>query len=285
MSASTSPLASVPNEILIHILRDFTTKELIPLVSINHLFHSLITRIVQCRVLQTASLPDNKLILECYHPSAKWYTPYLGCQYQKIVTRDGPPLSDSPSLSDLWRLYASFHPTLAAENRRPRRIRARFVAPQLPNDSMEDTATQAIELDEDELFSQLCAVINVVSEDGLGLFVSHVNVVEGVMRIFRYWLADMATKAGSGKESEEASAEERIVWVDAAKTVGIRFRIVPAASETMPLVSGPNDDPPVSYTLVYEELLVRASKLLLAAEMSVVQQIADAGNSLIIRGL
>lgn len=45
---------------------------------------------------------------------------------------------------------------------------------------------------------------------------------------------------------------ESIVWIGRHDNVGIRFRVVPAASETMPLISGPDDDPPVHYTMVYE---------------------------------
>lgn len=171
------------------------------------------------------------------------------------MTRGGPAAGEKTSaLSDLQRLYASFKPTFAEENRRPRRIRARFTETQAPEDAEEDAATQHIHLDDGELFSQLCAVTNLVKEGPKrGLFISHVNIVDGVVRIFRNWLAEMASKQDSSSVDSES-----IVWIGGQNDVGIRFRVVPAASETMPLISGPDDDPPVHYTMVYEGRLLEA---------------------------
>ena len=262
-----SPISSLPNEvstlripllftianefqIFIAVLSTFPTNELPPLASVNRQFYSLVVRTLQGRLLRTASLPDNKLILEAYHPADKFYTPYLSCQYRNTIVRDGSEhCEESPTLSDLWKLYGSFRPKYAEENRRPRRIRARFVAAQPSNDADDDTATHLINLDDGEIFSQLCACVNVVKEGPRhGLFISHVNVVDGVIRMFRHWLAELDRQ----NTSEETSTESRLLWVDNAKNVGIRFRVVPDPSERIPLLSGPDDDPPVSYTLEYE---------------------------------
>ncbi|KAJ4189609.1 F-box domain-containing protein [Fusarium falciforme] len=281
MASHDSVIDSLPNEIFISILSPLSSQDLLPLALINRRFYSLVTRVLHHRLLQTAPLPDNKLILECYHPSDQLYTPYLACQYQGTVTRDGPAVSEeAPALGDLQRLYASFKPTFAEENRRPRRIRARFTEAQAPEDSEDDAATQHIHLDDGELFSQLCAVTNLVKEGPKrGLFISHVNIVDGVVRIFRNWLAEMASK-----QDLSSAGSESIVWIGRHDNVGIRFRVVPAASETMPLISGPDDDPPVHYTMVYEELLVRASSLLQAVEHSAVQEVANSGKTLVIHG-
>ncbi|RSM19342.1 hypothetical protein CDV31_001764 [Fusarium ambrosium] len=281
MASCDSVIDSLPNEIFISILSPLSSQELLPLALINRRFYSLVTRVLHHRLLQTAPLPENKLILECYHPSDQLYTPYLACQYQGTVTRDGPAIrEEAPTLADLQRLYASFKPTFAEENRRPRRIRARFTETQPSEDAEEDTATQHIHLDDGELFSQLCAVTNLVKEGPKrGLFISHVNIVNGVVRIFRNWLAEMASKQGLSSEGSES-----IVWIGSHDNVGIRFRVVPAASETMPLISGPDDDPPVHYTMVYEELLVRACGLLQAVEHSAVQEVANSGKTLVIHG-
>ncbi|KAI8723354.1 F-box domain-containing protein [Fusarium sp. LHS14.1] len=281
MASHDSVIDSLPNEIFISILSPLSSQELLPLALIDRRFYSLVTRVLHHRLLQTAPLPENKLILECYHPSDQLYTPYLACQYQGTVTRDGPAVSEeAPTLGDLQRLYVSFKPAFAEENRRPRRIRARFTEAQASEDSEDDSATQHIHLDDGELFSQLCAVTNLVKEGPKrGLFISHVNIVDGVVRIFRNWLAEMASK-----QDLSSAGSESIVWVGRHDNVGIRFRVVPAASETMPLISGPDDDPPVHYTMVYEELLVRASSLLQAVEHSAVQEVANSGKTLVIHG-
>ncbi|RSL71976.1 hypothetical protein CEP54_001009 [Fusarium duplospermum] len=281
MASHDSVIDSLPNEIFISMLSPLSSQELLPLALINRRFYSLVTRVLHHRLLQTAPLPDNKLILECYHPSDQLYTPYLACEYQGTVTRDGPAVSEeAPALADLQRLFASFKPTFAEENHRPRRIRARFTEAQASEDAEDYTATQHIHLDDGELFSQLCAVTNLVKEGPKrGLFISHVNIVDGVVRIFRHWLAEMASKQDLSSEGSES-----IVWIGAHDNVGIRFRVVPAASETMPLISGPDDDPPVHYTMVYEELLVRACSLLQAVEHSTVQEVANSGKTLVIHG-
>ncbi|KAM5347994.1 hypothetical protein ACJ41O_007818 [Fusarium nematophilum] len=278
MGSHDSPIEGLPNEILISILSQLATKELLPLASVNHRLYSLVTRLVHRRILQTAPLPENKLILECYHPSDQLYAPYLACRYQDTAVRDGPSIDeDSPRLADLRRLYASFKPVFAEENHRPRRTRARFTAS--PDDG-DDTATQEIHLDDGELFSQLCAATNLVKEGPKrGLFISHVNIVDGVVRVFRDWLARMASD-GAGSSSDS----ERIIWVGRDQNVGIRFSVVPGPTETMPLISGPDDDPPVHYTLVYQELLVRALKLVQAVEHSAVQEVGNSGKTLVIHG-
>lgn len=168
------------------------------------------------------------------------------------MAQDGPPVADdTPELSDLRRLYSSFKPVFAPENRSVRRGRRRPTEAQPSEDVNDDTATQDVNLDDGELFSQLCAAINLVKEGPRsGLFISHVNLVDGVVRVFRKWLAEAASK-----QDPSQSGPENILWVDKNNDVGIRFSVSLAPSETMPLISGPDDDPPVHYKLVYEGLI------------------------------
>lgn len=167
--------------------------------------------------------------------------------------QDGQPISeDMPELSDLRALYASYKPVFAPENRSIKRSRRRPTEAQPSDDVEDDTATQDVNLDDGELFSQLCAVTNLVKEGPRsGLFISHVNIVDGVIRVFRKWLAKMASR-----QDKSQSDSENIIWIDTHNNVGIRFSVAPAASETMPLISGPDDDPPVHYKLVYEGMIL-----------------------------
>ncbi|CAG7564079.1 unnamed protein product [Fusarium equiseti] len=278
MTSHDASMDGLPNEILTSILSPFSTKELLSFATINRRIYSLITRLIHQRLLQAAPLPENKLILECYHPSDQLYTPYLACRYQGLVTPDGPPVSeDATELADLRRLYSSFKPVFAPENRTVRRGRRRPTEAQPSEDVNDDTATQDINLDDGELFSQLCASINLVKEGPRsGLFISHVNLVDGVVRVFRKWLAEAASK--------QDSSPENVLWIDKNKDVGIRFSVALGPSETMPLISGPDDDPPVHYKLVYEELLVRVHNMLEALELSAVQEVGNSGKTLVIHG-
>ncbi|KPM40043.1 hypothetical protein AK830_g6519 [Neonectria ditissima] len=279
MSSCNSPIALLPNETLSAILSHSPTLELLPFALVNRRFYSLVAQVLHQRLIQATPVPENQLMLECYHPSVKFYTPYLACKFQKTVVRDGPEFDvGSPTLSDLQRLYASYRIVWAEENRRPRRIRARF-ANAGPSQEAEDDITVHVDLDEGESFSQLCAGTYMVKEGPKpGIFVSHISIDEGVIRVFRKWLAERASQTPPANESHN------ILWIDRFNNVGIRFRVNPAASERMPLISGPEDEPPVSYSLVYEELLVRASTLLRSTEEMLVQEISDTGNTVVIHG-
>lgn len=136
-------------------------------------------------------------------------------------------------------------------------------------DVIDETAHQEVYLDEGERFSQLCTVTNVVTQGARpGLFLRHVNISEGVIRVFRHWLASMLPKrissqSGSSSSSsssaetgisiadsgEFASDDARILWVDRTKDVGLRFKVAPGPEARGTIFE---DEPPVFYTLIYE---------------------------------
>lgn len=112
-------------------------------------------------------------------------------------------------------------------------------------DKHEELVCQDIHLETHELFSQLCTITNLVKVGPKrGLFLSCVNVGEGILRVWRDWLAERAKDADS-KESE-------VLWADSKKTVGLRLRVMERETVHVgpPLRTG--EDPAVSYTLQYE---------------------------------
>jgi len=134
---------------------------------------------------------------------------------------------------------------------------------------------QDIHLESHELFSQLCTIANLVKVGPKrGLFLSCVNVGEGILRVWRDWLAQRA-KEGQEKESE-------VLWADSKKTVGLRLRVVEreTAPPHPPLRTG--EDPPVSYTLQYEELVIKTTQLLLMVEQSIDQEVNHSGKAIVI---
>ena len=213
-------------------------------------------------MLSTSCLPENELILECYHPSAKISTPYLSCQYLGLKAGDGATAvpddghnNDHIGLTELGRLYSAFRPRKTEENRRRRgiwfsRLAAMTVQPR--DDREDDVATQDVYLDEGELFSQLCTATNVVKEGSKkGFFINHVNISEGVVRVWRGWLLSQATGLDFGS-SERSGDGDQILWVDTAKTVGLKFQVEAGPADTMPLISDLQDEPAVQYRLTYE---------------------------------
>ncbi|OAQ68883.1 F-box domain-containing protein [Pochonia chlamydosporia 170] len=280
MATTTCLLEALPNEILAASLAYLSTRELIHIVPISRVFYILATRLIHRRLIDVSPLPHNQLILECYHPSARLSTPTLSCRYLGLKTASEQPIRDeSLRFTDLGKLYSSFRPVSTDENR-IRRSSSQTVSHASQGDS---TATQEVYIDEDVLFSQLVTVTSVVKESSKsGFFVSHVTTCDGFIRIWRQWLADMASSNDDEKSSSTTVDFDKFLWVGPGRDVGLRFRVELGPAERMPLLSGPGDDAPVAYTLIYEELIVRTSTLLMAAEASMVQESSRSSRAVII---
>jgi hypothetical protein len=105
--------------------------------------------------------------------------------------------------------------------------------------------SQDIHLESHELFSQLCTRANLAkTSPRRGLFHSCVNIGEGILRVWRDWLADQAKCEGGG--------DGDVLWADSKKTVGLRVKVV--EREALPV--GPpyrvGEERDVSYTLFYD---------------------------------
>lgn len=265
------------------------TPQLLPLARINRRFYDLTLRIIHTRLTDAASLPLHEIILEAYHPSAKLSTPYLHCDYLGTNGLEGYTEDEDRQLSfsQLHGLYSRFRPIVQEENRRGR---ARYPSvsgnngtTQVAGEDDEFTASISVNLDEGEMFSQLCVMTNLVkSGPRRGVFLSHVNISDGVVRVFRRWLKAQLSEAGGN-----ASKEEPILWTDRSRTVGLKFRVRENLDARRPALWSDADDEdlPISYTLVYEELLIRTSTLLLEVEKSEDQEVSNTGNAIIIASI
>ncbi|KAH7314358.1 hypothetical protein BKA65DRAFT_411459 [Rhexocercosporidium sp. MPI-PUGE-AT-0058] len=297
MVAKATGIEALPNEILMSLLSSFRTLELLPIILTSHRFHSLILRILHHRLLETAQLKDHKLILECFHPSTKISTPYLFCDF--IGTH---PLNSSSSddeiyqddnivgkLGNLNALYSHFLPLKPDSDRRIVRSHPAGGSFSTPNglvDQHDQYVCQNIHLESHELFSQLQTIASLVKVGPKrGLFLSSVNIGDSIMRIWREWLADRARvgDSGNGESSKESHKErgDRLRWADNNKTVGLRMRVV-ETEEATPVLVRKDEDPPVSYTLQYEELVIKTTQLLLLVEQSIDQEVQHSGKAVVI---
>ncbi|KAH6716609.1 hypothetical protein BKA61DRAFT_600076 [Leptodontidium sp. MPI-SDFR-AT-0119] len=295
MVVESTGIEALPNEILISMLSTFRTLELLPLTLISHRFHSLIVRILHHRLLETAQLKDHKLILECFHPSTKLSTPYLFCDF--IGTH---PLNSSSNeiyeddnvvgkLGKLNALYSHFLPLKPDSDRRIVRSHPAGGSFSIPNglvDQHDRFVCQNIHLESHELFSQLQIITSLVKiGPKRGLFLSSVNIGDSIMRIWREWLADRARHGCSrdGESSKETNKEraDRLRWADNNETVGLRLRVV-EREEATPVLVRKDEDPPVSYTLQYEELVIKTTQLLLLVEQSIDQEVNNSGKAVVI---
>ncbi|KAI8628176.1 hypothetical protein F5Y19DRAFT_465225 [Xylariaceae sp. FL1651] len=283
MAETSNSIDSLPNELLINALDSFPTRSLLPFAAVSRRFRGLVGRLHYYRLVQATVLQDQELLLECYHPSEKLSTPSLFCKY--LGTDGLNEASVDVDMEDLNQLYTRFKPYIGDEYRRPR---ARWPTTRV-TEGIEEALTEVpshdVHLEAGELFSQLCTVTNLVKVGPRrGLFLNIVNVTDGVVRVWREWLQEQAERSAAEqrREGQRNLDDSSILWTDSSKDVGLRFRVTPQEGRRVPVLVGPNDEPPVSYTLEYQELIVRTNRLLLSLEESEAQQVAHAGKALII---
>ncbi|KAH6856306.1 cyclin-like F-box protein [Chaetomium sp. MPI-CAGE-AT-0009] len=310
MMENLPTLDSLPNELLISILSQLPTSSLLPLATVSRRIYSVTLRIVKQRLNHATSQPDQRLMLECYHPSEKLYTPYLYCNYLSTDSFASAERKPGSGSSGLGSIYTHFRPVEQDEDR-PRRATRGFrqhhhTTDATSNDSnssaQEQRPSTDVYLDDDESFAQLCAVTNLVRMGPRpGMFRSHVNVSEGVLRVWRDWLAAQATggrrRGGEQLQAEEGGDEggegdndsddhgdgDGVLWADASRDVGVRFRVTEKDIRGQhPVLVASDEQLPVAYRLEFEELLVRATTLLLMVEKSEVQEFAAEGKAVVL---
>ncbi|KAF2091606.1 hypothetical protein K490DRAFT_61039 [Saccharata proteae CBS 121410] len=317
-----SGLFSLPNELLLTILNPLPTLELLPLTLVSHRLHALVLRIIHNRLAIAANHheKDHQLLLECYHPSAKLTEPPLYCNY---LGTDGLDINDAEAddadlvgrLGYLRSRYSRFRPhrrgpdapsvarrhpagDIPGSRTHPSSARTQHTSGGCSDDEL---VRQVLSLDSHELFTQLCAVINLIKTGPRhGLFRSFVEVEDGVLRVWREWLkqqselasnsavqaAEVEIEAGNtGKprrQQADGEADQRILWVSQAQNVGIRFRVRERRfRRDNPILILANEDVAVSYDIEYEELFVRTSHLLIAFEGSLLQQENHSGKAVV----
>lgn len=138
------------------------------------------------------------------------------------------------------------------------------------DDLFKDLVSHNVNLDSHELFSQLCVVTHLVQlGPRSGIFYSIVNIADGVVRIWRRWLAERAktlnpnTLLEKGDQlSDQLDQDEasRTLWVDSRRNAGVLVRIRERkVHRDVPLLLHQDEDPTVSYVLEYEGMRRRSN--------------------------
>jgi hypothetical protein len=171
----------------------------------------------------------------------------------------------SLGFGQLSGLYSRYRPVLSGGSTWPQ-----WTEPIIPQGVQAPTGfegdtlvTHDLYLDECELFSQLCTSTSIVKRGPRpGLYLRHTGMTDGLIRVWRQWLAraEEADKCRGAPSSSVHAKEgpcqqgdgERILWADASKNVGLKFRVSKVNVERMPILYGSGEDPPVAYKLQYE---------------------------------
>jgi hypothetical protein len=244
-----------------------------------------------------AELHAHTLLLECYHPSAKlteppYFCSYLGTDGLSLYEESGQHGNNVGRLGQMYNMYSRFRPhrrDLEAGGRRvlprPGDVPGSRTFPGTVQDRYRgETVKQSLGLEAHELFTQLVAQTNLVKIGPRnGLFTCFVGVEEGVVRVWREWLGDVAAKGRmvdsnisqqtlkEGKDKEVATnlselsldlEDPRILWVSPAKNTGIRFKVKERRlRRDAPILIRTDEDMPVNYEIEYDgtqlELVVR----------------------------
>lgn len=284
-------------QLLLHLLTALPTPDLLPLAVLSHRIYSIILRILQTRLVTASELSSHTLLLECYHPSAKLTEPPYFCTYHGTdgLTHYDPLSNDDTNiaarLGEMRNMYSRFRPHRREPENGGRRVRrppgdvpGSRTYPGSPADKFEgETVKQILSLDGYELFTQLVAQTNLVKVGPRhGLFACFVGIEEGVVRVWRQWLKDMAAKGrtpvsnassritkqeGKGKEVMQDTVEEKkgmgdesILWVSQAKNTGLRFNVEERKlrRDAPILIRADDEDMPVSYEIEYDGTLLQS---------------------------
>ncbi|KAJ5372874.1 hypothetical protein N7517_004880 [Penicillium concentricum] len=289
---SAVTLDSLPNEIFVQILSDFSTRALLPLTSVNHRFHALVLRILHYRLLLSTPLKEYELLLECFHPSSKLTEPHLFCKYLGTdglsERHDGAGslyenVDTAHQLGRVTKLYSRFRPEVIKHEEQgtngpkfgfsPGRMLllsgvVGFIRADI-NGGREgkgdDAVIREVTLDGYEDFSQLCVVANLVQvKPGTSLLLSASTIEDGVIRLWREWLRDQSgeikktseTDLEEGSEKASVCSDEDILWVDISKTVGLKMRVRPKAWDpSFPVLvhqDDRNDESWVGYEIILQ---------------------------------
>jgi hypothetical protein len=140
-----------------------------------------------------------------------------------------------------------------------------------------EAVKQILSLEGHELFTQVCALAHIVRVGPRnGLFRSFVEVEDGVIRVWREWLGRMSKETdaasstatpsemgtvlpskgkiaeGSQGELVDIGEDNRILWVDVKKNVGLRLKVTEKKwRRNVPILIHADEEISVSYEIEY----------------------------------
>jgi hypothetical protein len=227
-------------KILTQSLNSLSTRSLLPLAAVCHRWRAIVRRLHHTRLIIASTrlrMRNHELLLDSYHPIDRLTTPSVFCEY--IGTYGLSAAGAHADMVAIHRLYSRFRPYFRGEYGPP----------------LGEVLSHDIHLDEDELFSQLCIVLNVI-QDGprRGLFASSAPVCDLVVRIRRDYLRGEAAASVTREQQQGSSNSDNasIIWIDHSQKVGLRFRVIEIQDDSLRTSVHDNEDPPVSYRLEYQ---------------------------------
>ncbi|KAF8420660.1 hypothetical protein EV426DRAFT_611631 [Tirmania nivea] len=273
-------LTDLPNELLTHILNYLPSLPLLRLLRLSLHIHTLILHILHRRIHTALTLHNHFLIFECYTPSARTTSPILHCAYVTFTPTSSPrTLPHPPPLPSPSTLIPTTTLSLdAGSPSTPLTAQSALVKTE------SGLLTSAIEVFDKSIYVHR-PWLKRAEERTMELFGAHgelsvhggtgespnVGVVEGEVE-----------EEGGGDGDAEDTDKDRILWIGDYGLAGMKLRVrekepVKQQQEQQPLLMPVDEEPAVTYSLYYEQLMVKTVHLLVTLEMSWEEQLARRG--------
>ena len=212
-------------QLLYHVITFLPLRSLFNLARASPYVSSIVIQEFQRRYKRAICLPDRRVMLEAYHPSAQLSVPNYLCNHLGILGADHEdPIEGNDGEGDINRctiarlskLYSMFQPqpcdTPAGSDISDRRDPdAR---------SADKPMTTIINLDDHEMFSQLCIradLVHLGPRDGI--FSGIIDLLDKMtLRLWRNWLVENTTTG----ENQDCS---NVLWLDDARDFGLKVKV------------------------------------------------------------
>ncbi|KAF2484860.1 hypothetical protein BDY17DRAFT_308348 [Neohortaea acidophila] len=289
---------SLPNEILLTVFDLCSSQELLRLTPTCPQFHTLILRVMHNRLQVAAGLDGHALYFRCHHPSLDRQSPKMFCAALKtdglaeLQTAIYDDESHLGQVKSIFGLYSRFRPQLQEPTVRVvyrpmtgSRVYTdfnRIPAPRPIDERVSDTIT----VDAHDLFSQLSTEILLGKrEPERGILVSMHPVSSGVLRVWREWLSkncesrtwtdgepvavhrDASIRPAVAPACVKATQDPCALWL-ADQNLGVKFNIKEKKLRQNVHLLSNEVESAVSYSIEFDEVLVRTSHLLLQLEQA-----------------
>ncbi|TPX22483.1 hypothetical protein DIZ76_014355 [Coccidioides immitis] len=277
-------ICALPNEILYCILEHLWTEEIVHLSTVSRRFYAVVASTVRQRLCTMVGL-EKLWVGLIYYPPQQGFSSLLFCRYLGKRTLEGT-YHKGELYTDSRQFtmgYSRFCPepqkragkenTDASTNHEEHSAQGSSEEPSaaVPRPFVRWLTT----LDDFEPFSQLCVDTHLFWKYTDSQWkTNQAHIEDGTARFWRKWLDDQLEAHYSRPPTDEpqvldnfntaCSTEpdpegERIIWVGTNEDIGLKLRVMDKAQ----------DDPfgeSASYELLFEEILIRNNRLLLALE-------------------
>ncbi|KAF8421567.1 hypothetical protein BGX38DRAFT_1279992 [Terfezia claveryi] len=280
-------LSSLPNELLTHILSYLPSLALLRLLPLSLRIQVLTIHLLHRRINTALALENHYLTFECYPPGERVATPVLHCTYLGTCRRSDAPLPPATS-STFTSATASTTPNSIPIGSLYCHFRFKHALPFIPTPSLIPTTT--LPFFSAAFTTPLTVHSSLVRAESSRLLTSAIEVFDKTIYVPHTWLMRAAERTVELFGASEAPLmhdtdesvnivddtgvwdKDRILWFGDHGLAGLKLRVTGRENlrqgQQQSLSTPVHTKPDVTYTLKYEQLMVKTVHLLVMLEKS-----------------